>query len=158
MMSRANGNGHSGRALESQVKARFLSWEVLEPRSEERNMYASFDALKVRFVLQVNRGIESAHHGIALFNSGGQLIWGTACDKLRLDAGTYAFIYSFPGLPLRPGVFVWRVSLYEDGNLVDAWGCVPNFVVATRPVTHPRDEWTGILNVPCEFNVGSYDG
>jgi lipopolysaccharide transport system ATP-binding protein len=158
MMSRAKGNGNNERAPESQVKARFLSWEVLEPRAEERNMYASFETLKVRFILQVNRRIQSGHHGIALFNSGGQLIWGTACDNLQLDAGTYTFVYSFPTLPLRPGVFTWRVSLYEDGSLVDAWDCLPDFVVATRPVTHPRDEWTGILNVPCEFNVGNYNG
>ena len=156
MTSRTNANGQEGRLL-NEEKARFVSWEILEPRSEDRNTYASFDPLRVRFVLRVNCGIQSAQHGIALFNTGGQLIWGTACDNLRLEPGTYGLVYSFPTLPLRPGAFSWRVSLYEDGNLLDAWDCVPNFVVATKPVTHPQDEWSGILNLPCDFNVGTYD-
>ena len=156
MMSRTNGNRDGSRVLD-QDKARFLSWEILEPASDDGNTYTSFDPLKVRFVLQVNQRLRSAHHGIALFNHGGQLIWGTGCDNLDLDTGTYGLVYSFPTLPLRPGTFFWRVSLYEDGNLVEAWDCVPNFVVATKPVTHRLDEWTGILNVPCDFHVGSYD-
>jgi hypothetical protein len=153
MMSRTNKDGHGGQLLH-QEKARFLSWEILEPPSDDRNTYASFGPLKVQFILQVNRGIPSAHHGIALFDSGGQLIWGTAYDDLKLEAGTHGLVYSFPTLPLRPGAFSWRVSLYEADKLVDAWDCVPNFVVATKPVTHRKDEWSGILNVPCDFNVG----
>jgi lipopolysaccharide transport system ATP-binding protein len=149
--------GEHSRASDSlQVPARFLCWEVIEPRGEEPHIFDTHGSLKVQFVLQVNRPICSGHHGIALFNSEGQLMWGTASDNLQLEVGTYSFIYSFPTLPLRPGVFVWRVSLYDDGGLIDVWDCLPNLIVATRPVTHPRDEWAGILNIPCELRIGEY--
>ena len=54
---------------------------------------------------------------------------------------------------MRPGPYTWHVSLYDDGNLVDAWECLPEMIVATQNYQHQRDEWNGVLNVPCEFAV-----
>jgi len=135
------------------VRARFLSWEVLEPNRDEPNLYDSFGNLKIQFVLQVNRRIEFGHHGIGLYSQEGQLVWGTATDNISLGEATYAFVYSLPSLPLRPGCYNWRVSLYDSSVLIDAWECLPSLIVSTRPVTHPRDEWAGILNIPCELSV-----
>jgi hypothetical protein len=57
---------------------------------------------------------------------------------------------SLPGLPLRPGNYQWRVSLYDEGELVDAWHCAPDMIIGTKPMTHPSDAWQGILNIPFE--------
>jgi len=34
---------------------------------------------------------------------------------------------------------------------VDLWDAVPEMIVATENYQHARDEWNGILNVPCIF-------
>jgi hypothetical protein len=72
---------------------------------------------------------------------------------MRLEACNYEFSYTFPYLPLRPGSYSWRVSLYDAGELVDAWDCLPQMLVATEPLAHPRDEWAGLLNLPSDFCV-----
>jgi hypothetical protein len=56
-------------------------------------------------------------------------------------------------MPLRPGLYNWVVSLYDHGNQVDVWSCVPEMNVATPVYQDLRDEWNGILNVPCEFST-----
>ncbi|MGH9865612.1 MAG: ABC transporter ATP-binding protein, partial [Candidatus Acidiferrales bacterium] len=145
------GNGH--RPDGPDCKARFLKWEILEPRGEQSNLLTSPGPFTIQIRLKVNKPIRMGLHGIALFNGEGQLMWGTAANNLRLGEGTYAFVYSLPSMPLRPGSFAWRVSLYDDESLVDVWDCLPNLIVATAPVTHSRDEWAGLLNLPCQFDV-----
>ncbi len=151
MMSGDDGGQRSSETRKA--KARFLRWEIVEPRAEQPNLLTSLGPVRLSFVVQVNRPVRSGHHGIGLYKSDGQLLWGTAADNLSLSPGTYQLIYVLPGLPLRPGPYAWRVSLYDDGSLVDAWECVPELIVCTEPLTHRRDEWAGILNVPCEFRV-----
>jgi len=43
------------------------------------------------------------------------------------------------------------VSVYTDNGLIDLWDCLPELVIATDPVTHYRDEYAGILNMPTTF-------
>jgi hypothetical protein len=54
---------------------------------------------------------------------------------------------------VRPGAYSWQVSLYEEGDQLDVWDCLPAMIVATENFQHARDEWNGILNVPCGFVV-----
>jgi ABC-type polysaccharide/polyol phosphate transport system ATPase subunit len=138
-------------------KARFLSWEILEPRSESPHMLTTLDPVTVRFVLRVNQPIRHWHHGITLFDMENHIVWGWAKDDLYIEPGIQSFTYTFPMLPLRPGVYAWRVSLYEDAELVDAWDCLPELNIATPVYQHPKDEWSGILNVPSEFSIRSHD-
>ena len=109
--------------------------------------------LRVRLTVQINEPIRDGHHGIALWNGDHQLMWGWAADDLDLKPGIYAFEYTLGGLPLKPGTYSWKVSLYSEGALVDAWYCVPELIIATTPLTHPRDEGSGIRNIPWEFGV-----
>jgi lipopolysaccharide transport system ATP-binding protein len=138
---------------ENHVAARFLRWEILEPKGDQPNVLAGFGPVKFKIIVRINKPIQNAVHGIALYNSAGQLIWAWSTYKLNLEPMTHEFIYSLPGLPLRPGVYSWHVSLYSDGALLDTWHSIPEFVIATDPVTHPRDEWSGILNIPCDFQM-----
>ena len=80
-------------------------------------------------------------------------MWGTAVNNLELPPGTHTLVHELPYLPLRPGPYVWRVSLHDENELLDDWQCVPEMLVATEPVTHPYDEWAGFLNIPEEFSV-----
>jgi lipopolysaccharide transport system ATP-binding protein len=148
----------SGR-LESQdrpdvpnAKARFQGWEILEPRGERPNVFDSFGPLVVRFTVLVKQPLRNVHHGIVLYNSDRQLLWGTGFDGLQLEVGVQRFVYKLPTLPLRPGAYNWRVTLHGEPGLIDDWDCVPELVVATKPVTHRMDEWAGFLNIPCGFS------
>jgi lipopolysaccharide transport system ATP-binding protein len=135
------------------VKARFLKWEIVEPRGDQPNVLTDLGPVTIRFLVQVNEPIRLGVHGITLFNSEGQMMWGTAAYNLNLTEGLHEFTYELVTLPLRPGAYFWHVSLYNEQGLVDVWDCVPELIVATKPVTHPRDEWAGLLNIPYRFTV-----
>jgi ABC-type polysaccharide/polyol phosphate transport system ATPase subunit len=134
-------------------KVRFLNWEILDPRTESPHMLTSLGPVTVRFVVQVTQPIRRGHHGIALFSMDRQLMWAWAKDDLRLEPGTHSFTYTFPTLPLRPGAYAWQVSLWEDKELLELWDCLPEMNIATQVFQHPRDEWNGVLNVPCGFTI-----
>lgn len=134
---------------------RFLSWEVVGASPQTPNVLATAGECAFRFVLDVASPISNGSHGIALWNGDGQLMWGWALTDLRMDEGRYEFLYRMPGLPLRPGSYRWQVSLHQDGHLLDNWYCTPDLLIATEPKTHPKDEWAGVLNVPCDLVVRS---
>ena len=110
-----------------------------------------------KFVVHVHEPVRNGEHGIALYDNGRQLLWGTAVNQLQLDSGIHQFLYILPTLPLRPGVYSWRVTLFDDQEMLDDWDCAPEFLVATEPVTHWKDEWAGILNIPSRFSVSSME-
>jgi ABC-type polysaccharide/polyol phosphate transport system ATPase subunit len=134
-------------------KARFLSWEILEPENELPHMLTSLGPVTVRFSVRVNQPLRHGHHGAALFTMDRQLMWAWAKDDICLEPGIHSFTYTFPMLPLRPGAYAWQVSLWEDNELLELWDCLPEMNIATQVFQHPRDEWNGLLNVPCDFSV-----
>jgi len=153
-MARGDRNGHFGNAADRPAaKGRFLRWEIVEPKGTDPNVLRKVAPTTVRFTIEVREAIRNGHHGIALFTQDRQLMWGWAKDGVDLQPGRHAFTYTFPLLPLRPGPYGWVVSLYEDEEEIDAWECLPEMIVATDPVTHPRDEWAGLLNIPSEFSI-----
>jgi ABC-type polysaccharide/polyol phosphate transport system ATPase subunit len=141
------------RGNDEHVAARFFKWEIVEPHHEQSNVLATLGPVTLRFILKVNKPIYNGHHGIALFNSDNQLMWATAVNHLDLNLGIREFVYTLPGLPLRPGIYYWQISLYSDGRLADFWHCVPEMVIGTEPVTHPLDKFQGVLNLPWQFAV-----
>ena len=141
------------RADAPNVKARFLRWEILEPRGERPNVFASFGPIVLRFTVVVNQPLRNVNHGIVLYNAERQLLWGNGIDGLQLESGTHQFVCTLPTLPLSPGAYNWRATLYDEHGLIDDWECVPELIVGTKPVTHRRDEWAGFLNIPWRFSV-----
>jgi hypothetical protein len=135
------------------LKARFFKWEIVEPQAEQSNLLTSAGRMTVQIQLQVSQPIRMGHHGIALFNSDNQLIWAWSISNLKLDADLHHLRYTFPFLPLRPGVYFWHVSLYDENELVDQWACVPEMIISTENYQHSHDRWNGIINVPCDFVI-----
>ncbi|MGB8800478.1 MAG: polysaccharide ABC transporter ATP-binding protein [Candidatus Acidiferrales bacterium] len=132
---------------------RFLSWRIAEQPMEVSNVLDGFGSFTFEFSLAVNRRIRCGAHGIALFNSDHQLMWATSVNNLELNAGLHALRFKLPSLPLRPGLYHWDVSIWEDGKCFDRWSCAPDMIVGTKPVTHPQEEWQGLLNIPWEFQM-----
>ena len=134
-------------------KSSFLRWQIVEPGGNPSNLLTTLGPLAIQFEISVHKRVLMGHHGIALFNADRQLMWAWAADRLALEPGTHELRYGFPGLPLRPGVYYWQVSLWDEGTLLDLWDCLPEMVIATEVHQHPSDEWNGILNIPCQFAV-----
>jgi ABC-type polysaccharide/polyol phosphate transport system ATPase subunit len=153
---RQNGSyGSPGRPDRDGSKAWFQSWEILEPRSDRPHSLNSFGPVTVRSTVRVNQPLRRVHHGIVLYDSDRQLLWGTGFDGLELQPGIKHFIYKLSSLPLRPGAYSWFATLYDEDDLVDSWECLPELMVETPPVTHRLDEWAGFLNIPCGLSVVS---
>jgi len=149
----------SGRRKENQrstgtpTKARFVRWQIDGTESGSSNFLTTMGAVTIRFQVEVLAPIQNGNHGIVLYNGERQLMWGWATDGVVLEVGTHEFCHTFPTLPLRPGPYSWLVSLREHGDVVDQWDCTPEMIIETEVHQHPRDEWSGVLNMPCQFKV-----
>jgi len=152
VMSSGRWNGLE-RPGDPRVKARFLRWGIVEPRSPQGNVLRRDGPVAIKFVVQVNDTLANVVHGIGLYDNERQLLWGTAVNRLRLECGTQELVYKLPNLPLRPAAYNWRVTLFDEDRLVDDWECVPELLIATTPMTHWSDEWAGTLNIPYDFSV-----
>ena len=140
---------------DDRLDARFLGWEIGEPRAERPNLLTSLGPVRVRFLLRANRPIRGGHHGIGLYDAEGRLLWGASTDGLRLDVGIHEIVYDFDALPVVPGNYAWHVTMFAEGgvDLLDSWQAVPDLIVGTEPLGHHRDEWAGFLNIPCKVTV-----
>src|SRR5262245_65407055 len=68
-----------------------------------------------------------------------------------LEPGRHQFVYNLSTLPLKPGCYFWRVSLYDDAGLVGVYDGIPPMLVSTDPLGHPSDDWAGMLKIPYEL-------
>jgi len=107
----------------------------------------------MRFMLKLVEPIKHGIHGITLYNAERQLLWGWAAFELDLEPGVHDLVYQFPMLPLKPGIYTWMVSFWDREELIDMGDLAPEFHVVTPSFQHPRDEWSGLLNLPSEFTV-----
>jgi lipopolysaccharide transport system ATP-binding protein len=135
----------------SSSKARFLSWEIAEPRGEDSHLLSTLDPVTLNVSIELTQSLTKGEHGIALFNSERQLIWAQARRDLTLQPGVHILSHTFPTLPLRPGLYQWQVSIWEGGEMLDLWDALPEMNITTETNQHYRDEWNGILNLPTKF-------
>jgi len=151
-------NGDDRQPDAPKTKARFLRWEIVDPRAEDPHLLTSLGPVTLKFVLQVNEAVRKGVHGIEIYNAEGQLIWGTAVWNLSLNPGTFDFVHRLDALPLKPGAYRWCVSVFDEHGRVDFWNCVPELLIGTKPLAHPRDEHAGLLNVPSQFSIRENTG
>lgn len=151
-MSRRS-EGPLGGLVGPDVRNGFVSWEIVEPRTEKSGLLTTLGRVRIKFVVQLDKPLADGHHGIALFNLERQLIWAGATSHLELAAGIHEFYYDFPSLPVRPGLYTWEVSLFDGERQVDLWSCVPEMMVASDVHQHPDDRWSGVLNLPYQISI-----
>jgi lipopolysaccharide transport system ATP-binding protein len=146
-------NTQQKRADVPKIKARFLSWEIVEPRASHPHLLTTLGAFTVKFTVEINEPIRLGVHGVEINDADGQLLWGNAAYNLSLEPGICEFIHRMGPLPLKPGPYYWRVTLFNEFERIDIWDCVPELMIGTQPQAHPRDEWAGFLNIPSTFSV-----
>ncbi len=132
-------------------RAQFLRWELLGARNGQPNVLDWEGEVRLNFLARVNQPLRDIHHGIALYNQSREVIWANAVEGLNFEPGVYELTCTLPSLPLRPGVYEWRVSFYDQGEPIDDWDCTPPMLISTQPRAHMRDEFGGVLNIPSEF-------
>jgi lipopolysaccharide transport system ATP-binding protein len=133
--------------------AKFLSWQLCDGNGSEAHMLMKDGPLRMKVKTLVSEPLASVEHGIALWSDSNQLMWGWSTAGIKLEPGVYEFTYELPLLPLKPGIYTWDVSLTNEGRMVERWQGIPDLNVATEPLADRRDEWCGILNVPCQFDI-----
>ena len=148
-----SGEGPGGSQRGSGTIARFLHWEIADAGGDESHTLRTLDPVTVEFTVDIRRPVKMGHYGVALRNHEQQVIWAWAVEPFRLEIGKHRLRHTFSVLPLRPGPYMWLVTLYDEGELVDWWDCVPDMIVATEVYQHPSDEWNGVLNLPIRFEV-----
>jgi lipopolysaccharide transport system ATP-binding protein len=131
-------------------QTRFLKWSILQEGGPEYTL-TTLGEHQIDFAVDVSRPIKRGQYGIALFNAERQLMWARAEQELTLEPGTHVLSHRFLTLPLRPGVYQWQVSLWEDNEMLDLWDCSPEMQIATEQHQHHLDEWNGVLNIVSEF-------
>ena len=150
-----SGDHATGLQRSKDARAQFLRWEIAEPGCSESHVLSSLGPVTVNFVVELAERVTNGEHGVALFDAERQLMWARAAQNLSLEPGSHVFTHTFPSLPLRPGAYQWQVSLWDDGEMLDQWDCIPEMTIATEIHQHYMDEWNGILNLPSEFSLGN---
>jgi ABC-type polysaccharide/polyol phosphate transport system ATPase subunit len=140
---------HVNRRLTS--KARFLHWDIDQESGGDPHLLSTIGPIKINFALELAQPLVKGEHGVALFDSGRQLMWAQARQDLTLRPGVHILSHSFPTLPLRPGSYQWQVSLWDGVEMLDHWDALPEMTIATEINQHYRDEWNGILNLATIF-------
>ena len=144
----------NGMARKTSVRAQFLGWEIAGADPDQRNTLSTLGPVTINFVVQLGQPVLNGEHGIALFNSERQLMWGRAPpEQLSLEPGVHVFSHAFPSLPLRPGTYQWQASLWENREMLDSWDAVPDLNIATEIHQHYLDEWNGVNDLPAEFHA-----
>jgi lipopolysaccharide transport system ATP-binding protein len=133
--------------------AQFLRWKLVGDNRTADHILPSEGETSISFLLRVNQPLHGVRHVIGLYDQNRQFLWGNELDGLTLDPGLHELRYTIPTLPLRPGVYTWRVALYDGAVRIDDWECVPNLHVVTVPITHYRDEAAGFLNIPSAIEI-----
>jgi lipopolysaccharide transport system ATP-binding protein len=132
----------------------FLGWEL------ERGGHVVGDAdedVTVRIDFRVERPVQDGHLGLAIQNDAGLVVVGWAFEGLMFQPGEHSVRVEVPRLPLRPGSYALLISLFNRGNnltggeALEIWHAVPRLRIETAPLTHPQDEWAGLLNVPAKL-------
>jgi lipopolysaccharide transport system ATP-binding protein len=131
----------------------FTGWEIVDQEEASPHTMAVVGPVTVRFTLKLFEPIKNGVHGVALYNAERQLLWAWAAYELDLCAGSHDFIFDFPLLPLKPGIYTWMVSFWDREELIDKGDLAPEFHVVTPSFQHQFDEWTGLINLPSKFTT-----
>jgi lipopolysaccharide transport system ATP-binding protein len=145
--------GRAGGSAEARTNAEFLEWRLLDAGGENGHTLSTLEPVSVQFDVLLRAAARRLHLGISLHTLDNQLVWAWAHSHLDLPAGRSELHFAFPMLPVKPGVYSWQLTLWDEHGCLDKWHAMPAMVVATPNHQHRLDEWNGLLNLPCEFEV-----
>jgi len=138
----------------------FLDWDI--PGSQN-TLHDGMREVTLRFSMRLNKAVSRGHLGVNIFAEGEVLVGGWGFDDVDIPEGLQDVNVKLPFLPLRPGVYSIRCSLFNrgtnlnGGQLVESWEATRSLVVDSDPLSHPQDRWSGLLNVPGRLCISPAD-
>jgi hypothetical protein len=134
----------------------FLGWELDDGGHVLRDAGSPF---RLRIHLAPGLKVSNGHFGLGLLGADDEVVAGWAFEPLSFNGGTRHLDVDLPQLPLRPGLYRWTVTLFDNGNnltggrLLEKWTAVPELSLDTRPLGHPQDMWAGVLNLRATLGI-----
>ena len=107
-----------------------------------------------RVHLSLGQDIVAGHLGVGLYDDEDRVVAGWAFEPVSFSAGKRTLGVTVPILPLRPANYRLKFTLFDRGSnltggrLVESWSAVPHLALNVPPLSHPQDEYAGILTVP----------
>jgi hypothetical protein len=129
----------------------FVSWQLQDGSHTLTN---PDDPLTIRIELSLAREITSGHFSVSICDTQGDIIAAWAFEPVDFAAGGHVVHLRTERLPLRPGIYQVVFVLFERGNhltggrLVERWLALPYLSLDVPPMSHPLDQWAGVLNIP----------
>jgi ABC-type polysaccharide/polyol phosphate transport system ATPase subunit len=133
----------------------FRSWEVAGGR---HTVHSADAPVTIRVHLVVSEDIVGGHLGVSVYDDEDRLMVGWAFEPVSFRAGKRTLEVSIPMLPLRPANYRLRFTLFDRGSnltggrLIESWPAVPYLTLSVPPLSHPQDEYAGVLNVPATLS------
>jgi ABC-type polysaccharide/polyol phosphate transport system ATPase subunit len=106
----------------------------------------------------VGQDIVAGHLGVSVYDDEDRIMAGWAFEPVSFRAGKRTLEVTVPILPLRPANYRLRFTLFDRGSnltggrLVESWPAVPYLALSVPPLSHPQDEYAGILNIPATLS------
>jgi homopolymeric O-antigen transport system ATP-binding protein len=145
--------GGSQNSRPPQGRAQFLSWKLEDSDSNSDHSLARDSQVTFAFALQVNDPLYGVHLGLTLYDQSRRPLWSRTMEGFTIGCGVHAIRYTLSSLPIQPGAYAWRIVLYDSGERIDDWECLPPLQVVTVPLVETRDHISGVLNIPSGFDV-----
>ena len=133
----------------------FLGWEVAggghSVRTPDGPVTICMDVV-------VGQDIVAGHLGVSVYDDEDRVMAGWAFEPVAFRAGRRTLEVTVPLLPLRPANYRLRFTLFDRGSnltggrLVESWPAVPLLALSVPPLSHPQDEYAGILNIPATLS------
>jgi homopolymeric O-antigen transport system ATP-binding protein len=132
----------------------FLRWELAGGGHAIRD---GSEPVAFCVIIRLTSPIVTPHVVFKLYDEQGVLVGNWATDGLSLSEGAHELLMELPELPVRPGTYSLRCSIFDGGRRgrrVDAWEAVPPLRVESVALGQPlQDGWGGVLNVPASMSV-----
>ncbi len=135
------------------TRTHFIGWEVVHPLGDAPNVVGEMGPVRVKFLLNVHKSINKAMHGIALYDTNHQLLWGTTSYDVAFEKGINKITYDLDSLPLKPGAYQWLVSLFDERGNIESNYLFPELQISTTALSTAPDDWAGILNVRWQIGI-----
>ncbi len=139
----------------SSAAINFASWRLLGASDASMHSLRHFGPVSFSVLVRLPERIHRGIYGLLLENDRGRVVWHSNWTLYDLGAGVYEFVHRMPMLPLLPGSYRWRMSIYDGHRWSDPWPAWPPLAVGTQPLTNAADEFGSVLNIACEFEPRS---
>ena len=133
----------------------FRGWEVA---GGGHTLHTTDGPVTIQVHLTVAQDVVAGHLGVSVYDDEDRIMVGWAFEPVSFRAGKRTLEVAVPMLPLRPANYRLRFTLFDRGSnltggrLVESWPAVPYLTLSVPPLSHPQDEYAGVLNVPATLS------